>query len=66
MPHATSNNFSFVVQRRKVCRLHQLMVDGVDVDITSDDGSIGKDKTKLILLKKTQIMIGWRSISSLL
>ncbi len=29
-------------------RLHQLMVDGVDVDITRDDGSIGTDKAKLI------------------
>jgi len=29
-------------------RLHQLMVDGVDVDITRDDGSTGTDKAKLI------------------
>lgn len=29
-------------------RLHQLLVDGVDVDITRDDGSIGTDKAKLI------------------
>ena len=29
-------------------RLHQLMVDGVDVDITRTDGSIGTDKAKLI------------------
>ena len=29
-------------------RLHQLMVDGVDVDITREDGSIGTDKAKLI------------------
>ena len=29
-------------------RLHQLMVDGVDVDITRADGSIGTDKAKLI------------------
>ncbi len=29
-------------------RLHQLMVDGVDVDITRDDSSIGTDKAKLI------------------
>jgi type I restriction enzyme, R subunit len=29
-------------------RLHQLMIDGVDVDITRDDGSIGTDKAKLI------------------
>ena len=29
-------------------RLHQLMVDGVDVNITRDDGSIGTDKARLI------------------
>ena len=29
-------------------RLHRLMVDGVDVDITRDDGSIGTDRAKLI------------------
>lgn len=29
-------------------RLHQLMVDGVDVDITREDGSKGTDKAKLI------------------
>jgi type I restriction enzyme R subunit len=29
-------------------RLYQLMVDGVDVDITRADGSIGTDKAKLI------------------
>ena len=29
-------------------RLHQLIVDGVDVDITREDGSIGTDKAKLI------------------
>ena len=29
-------------------RLHQLMVDGVDVDITREDGSIGTDKARLI------------------
>ncbi|MEC8887251.1 MAG: type I restriction endonuclease subunit R [Pseudomonadota bacterium] len=29
-------------------RLHQLMVDGVDVDIARADGSIGTDKAKLI------------------
>lgn len=29
-------------------RLHQLMVDGIDVDITREDGSIGTDKAKLI------------------
>jgi type I restriction enzyme, R subunit len=29
-------------------RLHQLMVDGVDVDITREDGSTGTDKAKLI------------------
>ena len=29
-------------------RLHQLMVDGVDVDITREDGSIGTEKAKLI------------------
>ena len=29
-------------------RLHQLMIDGVDVDIKRDDGSIGTDKAKLI------------------
>ncbi len=29
-------------------RLHQLMVDGVDVDITRKDGSKGTDKAKLI------------------
>ena len=32
----------------KKIRLHQLMVDGVDVDITRADGSIGTDKAKLI------------------
>ena len=29
-------------------RIHQLIVDGVDVDITREDGSIGTDKAKLI------------------
>ncbi|MDB2699977.1 type I restriction endonuclease subunit R [Alphaproteobacteria bacterium] len=29
-------------------RLHQLMVDGVDVNITRDDGSTGTDKARLI------------------
>lgn len=29
-------------------RLHQLMVDGVDVDITREDGSTGTDKARLI------------------
>ena len=29
-------------------RLHRLMIDGVDVDITRDDGSIGTDKARLI------------------
>ncbi len=29
-------------------RLHQLMIDGVDVDITREDGSIGTEKAKLI------------------
>jgi type I restriction enzyme, R subunit len=29
-------------------RLHQLMIDGVDVDITREDGSTGTDKAKLI------------------
>ena len=29
-------------------RLHQLMVDGIDVDITREDGRIGTDKAKLI------------------
>ena len=29
-------------------RLHRLMVDGVDVDITREDGSIGTDKARLI------------------
>jgi len=32
-------------------RLHQLMVDGVDVDITREDGSTGTDKAKLIDFK---------------
>jgi type I restriction enzyme, R subunit len=34
-------------------RLHQLMVDGVDVDMTRDDGSIGTDKAKLIDFENT-------------
>ncbi len=29
-------------------RIHRLIVDGVDVDITREDGSIGTDKAKLI------------------
>jgi len=39
-------NFPSLVEENR--RLHQLMVDGVDVDITRDDGSTGTDKAKLI------------------
>lgn len=39
-------DFPSIVEENR--RLHQLMVDGVDVDITRDDGSIGTDKVKLI------------------
>ena len=40
------SDFPSLVEENR--RLHQLMVDGVDVDITREDGSIGTDKAKLI------------------
>ena len=39
------------------------MVDGVDVDITREDGSIGTDKAKLIDFKHRRIMTGLQSIN---
>jgi len=39
-------NFPNLLEENR--RLHQLIVDGIDVDIKREDGSIGTDKAKLI------------------
>ncbi len=57
-PHLSANAFDYALRKLQQTdfpslveenrRLHQLMVDGVDVDIKREDGSIGTDKAKLI------------------
>ncbi len=57
-PHLSSDSCEYALRKLQQTdfpslveenhRLHQLMVDGVDVDITRTDGSIGTDKAKLI------------------
>ena len=39
-------------------RIHQLIVDGVDVDIKREDGTTGTDKAKLIDFENPKTMIG--------
>ena len=57
-PHLSSDDSDYALRKLQQTdfpslveenrRLHQLMVDGVDVDITRDDGSAGTDKARLI------------------
>ena len=57
-PHLNADAFDYALRKLQQTelptlieenrRIHQLIVDGVDVDIMREDGSIGTDKAKLI------------------
>lgn len=57
-PHLSTDSFEYTLRKLQQSelptlveenrRIHQLIIDGVDVDIKREDGSIGTDKAKLI------------------